>query len=231
MSPGTIAVRIARTDPDARSEFVVDRYPAMTVLDTLLAVQREHDPTIAFRYSCRVAMCGTCTLRVNGKSTLACQALVGDEETELTIDPVAGLPVIRDLLVDMQPFWDRWAQVKPYLVPKPGATEPARLRPDSPERQMISAALDCIGCGACYSSCGIAAGGRDFLGPAALNRAMVLIADSRDDAGAERLKIIEDEGGVNRCHYIYGCSADCPKGLDPAASIRTLRRWMLDGDG
>ena len=228
--PGrTVRVTVARSDPASRSSFAVERFEPMMVLDVLLAIQREHDASLGFRYSCRVAMCGTCALRVDGRTVLSCLTLVDPELDELRLDPMAGLPVVRDLLVDMTPFWDEWARVKPYLVPVPGLEAPAEVPPDSPERRLIDPNLDCITCGACYSSCGIAAAGRDFLGPAALNRAMVLVADSRDAAAAERLAATTGSDGVDRCHYIYGCSAACPKGLDPAGAIRLLRRWRLDG--
>lgn len=225
---GQVRVTVSRSDRSAPSEFVVDRFAPMMVLDLLLAIQRKHDPSIGFRFSCRVAMCGTCTLRLDGSTVLACQTPVERDRDEVRLEPMAGLPVIRDLIVDMAPFWQEWARVTPYLVPAEGLDEPARIRPDSAERQRIDPALDCITCGACYSSCGIADARRDFLGPAALNRAMVLIADSRDAAAAERLEAVSGSDGVDRCHYMYGCSAVCPKGLDPARSIRALRRWRLE---
>jgi succinate dehydrogenase/fumarate reductase iron-sulfur protein len=223
-----VRVTVARSDPGARSSFLVERFAPMTVLDLLLAIQRGEDASIGFRYSCRVAMCGTCTVRVDGRTVLSCQEPVPDRD-EVRLDPVAGLPVVRDLVVDTAPFWAEWARVTPYLVPVEDSDEPARIPPTGPERGLIDPALDCIGCAACWSSCGIAAAGRDFLGPAALNRAMVLIADSRDAAGDERLSAVGGSDGLDRCHYIYGCSVACPKGLDPAGSIRRLRRWRLEG--
>jgi succinate dehydrogenase/fumarate reductase iron-sulfur protein len=222
-----VRVTVARSDPGARTSFLVDRFAPMTVLDLLLAIQRESDASIGFRYSCRVGMCGTCTVRVDGRTVLACQAPVPPYD-EVRLDAVAGLPVVRDLIVDTAPFWAEWARVTPYLVPVEGLDEPARIAPSAPERRVIDPALDCIGCAACWSSCGIAAAGRDFLGPAALNRAMVLIADSRDAAGEQRMRDIVGSDGLDRCHYIYGCSAACPKDLDPAGSIRRLRRWRLE---
>lgn len=218
----TVVVR--RSDPAAAATFTVRRTEPMMVLDLLLAIQREHDAAIGFRYSCRVAMCGTCTLRLDGRSVLACQTPVPEDRDTVRLDPVAGLPVLRDLVVDTAPFWREWASVTPYLVPRDDLTEPAVIRPDSDERRAIDASLDCIGCAACYSSCAIAASSRDFVGPAALNRAMVLIADSRDAAAEQRMAVADGVGGVDRCHYVYGCSAVCPKGLDPAAAIRYLRR-------
>lgn len=234
-APELLRVTVTRSEEGARSEFVVTRIRPMSVLDALLAVQREHDPALAFRFSCRVGMCGTCTVRVDGRSVLACQTEVPAGTGGIRVDPMAGLPVLRDLIVDTGPFWQAWASVRPYLVPGEDAevgmdAEPAVIEPDSAERRDIDPALDCIGCAACFSSCGIASAHRDFVGPAALNRAMVLIADSRDGATAERLEVVGAESGVDRCHYIYGCSAVCPKGLDPAHAIRRLRRRRFHGD-
>lgn len=229
----TIAVRIKRSDDAAPSTFAVRRIEPMSVLDVLLAVQRNDDRTIGFRYSCRVGMCGTCTVRVNGRSVLACQTEITPDTRELRIDPLAGLPVVRDLVVDMTPFWEAWASITPYLVPHDDAevgmdAQPAVIPPDSEERRNIDPSLDCIGCGACFSSCGIAGLHRDFIGPAALNRALVLIDDSRDSASEARLDAVGGDGtGVDRCHYIYGCSAACPKGLDPARAIRRIRKRRL----
>ena len=224
-----IRVRVRRSDESARNTFEVERVEPMMVLDVLLAIQREHDASLGFRFSCRVAMCGTCTLRLDGRNVLACQTPTPTDTDEIHLEPLAGLPVVRDLIVDTAPFWRQWAQVLPYLVPNDGLTEPARIAPDSAERQVIDPALDCIGCAACYSSCGIADSKRTFLGPAALNRAMVLIADSRDGAGDRRMAEVSGGAGVDSCHYMYGCTSVCPKGLDPAGAIRRLRSWRLHG--
>ncbi len=221
-------VRVHRSSDEAASSFTVERIVPMTVLDVLLAIQREHDHSIGFRFSCRVAMCGTCTVRVNGRSVLACQRIVEPVERNIAIAPAAGMPVIRDLIVDTTPFWEQWQRVIPYVSPEDGELdEPAVVAPDSPERQAIDPALDCIQCGACYSSCGFAGDDGQFIGPAALNRAYALISDSRDDAGQERLDIIAGQDGVGRCHFMYGCTGVCPKGLDPARAIRAARTGRL----
>ena len=225
--PGGVRVVVRRSGPPHLQEYTVPRIRPMKVLDALLAIQRDMDPTLAFRFSCRVAMCGTCTVRMNGQAVLACQAEIPDGAGPMYVEPLAGLPVLRDLVTDTAPFFAQWKAITPYFVPRGNTTEPARIPPDSPERTLIDPRLDCITCGACYSSCGIAAAGRDFLGPAALNRALVLVADSRDGATSQRLARVGAADGTDRCHYIYGCSADCPKGLDPAGAIRGLRRDRL----
>jgi len=224
-----LRVRVRRSDADSTELFEVDRTDPMMVLDVLLAIQRQDDASLGFRFSCRVAMCGTCTVRLDGRSVLACQTPVPTDTSEIRLDPLAGLPVVRDLIVDTGPFWQQWAQVTPYLVPRDDLTEPAQIEPDSEERQLIDRSLDCIGCAACFSSCGIADSGRTFLGPAALNRAMVLIADSRDSSAEERMGEVSGQAGIDSCHYMYGCTSVCPKGLDPAGAIRQLRSWRLHG--
>ena len=223
----TVRVTIQRSDPASRSRFEVERFAPMAVLDLLLAIQREQDSTIGFRYSCRVGMCGTCTLRLDGRPVLACQTFLPPERDAVRLDPLGGLPVVRDLIVDTAPFFAEWARVTPYLIPHDGLDAPAQIRQDAPERQVIDPALDCITCGACYAGCGVADYRRDFIGPAALNRAMVLIADSRDARRGERLRAVTGDDGAWRCRYIHACTAVCPKGLDPAGAIRHLRRWRV----
>lgn len=225
----TVTVLVRRSATGNEDRFVIRFQPRMKILDLLVAIQRDHDPSLAFRYSCRVAMCGTCALRVDGTAVLACQTSLPNHFREIHLAPLSGLPVLRDLVVDVAPFFARWAAITPYLVPHPDTTAPAKVRPDSPERQLIDPALDCITCGICYSACSVSEEGRDFLGPAALNRAMVLIADSRDASQAERLARIGSLDGVDRCHYISGCTSCCPKDLDPFGAIQRLRRWRLTG--
>lgn len=222
--PGLRSLRVAivRSDEAARRSFEVEVREPAVVLDVLLALQRI-DPSLAFRYSCRVAMCGTCAVRVDGRPVLACQTRVPADS--FLLEPLAGLPVVRDLIVDMTPFWDEWRRLTPWFVPADG--EPRTLAADDPSRAAVEAGLDCISCGACWSACDLAGGAHGFRGPAALNRAMVLVADDRDGARDERLRAVSESGGVTSCHYIHGCSGACPKGIDPAASIRRLRRWSI----
>jgi succinate dehydrogenase / fumarate reductase iron-sulfur subunit/fumarate reductase iron-sulfur subunit len=220
-----LTVAIARTDDAAETHFDVDVVEPAVVLDVLLAVQRL-DPTLGFRYSCRVSMCGTCAVRVDGRPALACQTPIETGSESLTVEPLAGLPVVRDLIVDTTPFWDAWRKVEPWFEPRADGVE-RTLAAGDPSRAEVEAGLDCIGCGVCWTACDLTRGRNGFIGPAALNRTMVLAADPRDGARARRLRIAGGEGGVTRCHYVHGCSGACPKGLDPAASIRRLRRWGI----
>jgi succinate dehydrogenase/fumarate reductase iron-sulfur protein len=167
-------------------------------------------------------MCGTCAVRADGRSVLACQTFVSPDTDSITIAPLSGLPVVRDLIVDMGPFWAQWADVTPWFVPQEDGV--AQVDPRSTEGQLVDSALGCISCGACYSTCDLTRHDRDYLGPAALNRALALIADPRDGAGRERLARVGSRGGVDRCHYVGACTAACPAGLDPSRSIVELRR-------
>jgi succinate dehydrogenase / fumarate reductase iron-sulfur subunit/fumarate reductase iron-sulfur subunit len=219
----TVQVTIARSDVAAVREFRVALTQPAVVLDALLASQRL-DSSLGFRYSCRVAMCGTCAIRVNGRPTLACQQPITSETDELLLEPLAGFTVVRDLVVDTAPFWNAWRRVVPWFVPG----GPRRTLPEGDSsRAKIERGLDCIACGACWSACDVVTANVGYLGPAALNRALTLVADERDGARAERLRIVSQQGGVTSCHSILGCTAACPKELDPSASIRRLRRWSL----
>ncbi len=221
----TLELTVARSDPEARRVFAVEVYEPAMVLDLLLGVQRL-DSSIGFRYSCRVAMCGTCAIRVDGRPALACQTPIPADANRLRLEPLAGLPVVRDLIVDTTPFWKAWAYTQPWFVP-PADGRTTTLAAGDPSRAEVEAGLDCIACGACWAACDLAGADPGFLGPAALNRAMTLVADPRDGARRERLELVSREGGVTRCHYIHGCSNACPKGIDPAASIRRLRRRSI----
>jgi succinate dehydrogenase/fumarate reductase iron-sulfur protein len=222
----TIRVLLRRSGT-GRREFEVQATDPVTVLDLLREIQRSHDASLAFRYSCRVAMCGTCAVRVDGRSALACSTVVPPDCDTIDVAPLAGLPVVRDLIVDSRPFWEQWARVTPWFVRAEGVEE--RITAGSAEEELVEGALGCISCGACYSTCEIAQHGNDYLGPAALNRALALVADPRDGAGEERLRIVGGRGGVDRCHYVQACTSACPVGLDPARSIVQLRRMRLRG--
>lgn len=224
-SARTITVRIRRAGRGRSENFAVTAADPVTVLDLLREIQRHHEPALGFRYSCRVAMCGTCGVRVDGRSSLACRTIVDTAADEVEIAPLAGFPVIRDLIVDTRPFWREWARVQPWFVPNGPTAE--RVPIDSEEDRTLQRTLGCIGCGACYSTCEIAGAHRDYIGPAALNRALALIADPRDAAAEERLAVVAGEGGVDRCHYVHACTSACPIGLDPARSIAELRRMRL----
>jgi succinate dehydrogenase/fumarate reductase iron-sulfur protein len=217
-------VTLGRSDPSSPSLVEVEVTEPAVVLDVLLAVQRI-DPTLGFRYSCRVAMCGTCAVRVDGRPVLACQCKLPEADS-LVVEPLAGLPVVRDLVVDSTPFWEAWRRTEPWFTPRSDGERPVLAAGDA-DRKLIESGLECVGCGCCWTACDVVASHRSYLGPAALNRTMALVADPRDGRRPERLRMIADADGAPGCHSIHGCSGACPKGLDPAAAIRRLRRWSL----
>ena len=232
-SPGpTITVRIRRGgewEAPRYDAFQVELEPKMSVLDIVCRIQRTQEPSLAYRYSCRAGMCGTCSMRVNGRNRWTCRtqadALGLRDGATLTLEPLPHYPVLRDLAVDMQPFFDRQRAVLPYFVPKdPNAGDFARIAPDSRERQDIDPQVECITCGCCHGECSLVGTNEDYLGPAALNRAFVLIRDSRDGAGAERLSRVGGHGGLWGCHTQFNCTEVCPMGISPTRAIQKLKR-------
>ena len=228
---GTLVVRVWRGGPDTGTgrfeTYDVPRLPAQTVLDVVTHIQRRIDPTLAYRFACRVGMCGSCAMTVNGKARWTCrthvQAVAGDGALE--IGPLAHLPVIRDLVTDMRGFFDKWAKAKGEFVPTATRNDPfATIEPASRARQAVDAAIECIGCGVCYASCDVVHWNDDYLGPAALNRAWTLVNDRRDGARAERLAAISGNAGCHACHTHQSCTERCPKQLVPTASIAGLKR-------
>jgi fumarate reductase iron-sulfur subunit len=223
-----LSVRVWRGDADgAFVAYEVPRAPAQTVLDVVTHIQRRIDPTLAYRYACRVGMCGSCAMTVNGRARWTCRTHVEmvSGDGALTIAPLAHLPVVRDLVADMRGFFDKWARAKGEFVPTATRRDGfARIAPDSKPRQAIDAAIECIGCAICYASCDVVGWLPDYLGPAALNRAWTLVNDPRDGARAARLAAIAGDAGCHACHTHETCTERCPKKLAPTASIAGLKR-------
>lgn len=223
-------VTVFRFNPESEDKprfdhFEVPLVRKMAILDILLHIQNYVDNTLAFRYSCRYAMCGSCALYVNGKPRLACKTQVLDLGTEeITLKPLPNFPIIRDLVVDMAPFMEKWKEIKPYYVGRKDITEPVVVVPGSNERELIDDMIKCIGCGACYSACTMVATGEEFAGPAALTRAYTLIADKRESMSIERLKLVDKYFGVWRCHAEFNCAEVCPKHIVPTRAIQQLKK-------
>jgi succinate dehydrogenase iron-sulfur subunit len=225
----TYRITLARTDPAAERHFALDLDTRMTVLDALFIIQREHDPSLSFRCSCRVGMCGTCAMRINWMPRLACQTRVETLRSEsIVIEPLATLPALKDLVVDLGPFFEKWKKVRPALHPKnKDSKELAIVPPDSEFGRQAQGKRDCITCGACYSVCGITGSNAEYLGPAAINRAMLRLLDPRDGNVEDRLAVLNDETGVWRCHTQFNCVAACPKNINLTDSIMKMKRAML----
>ncbi len=211
-------------DPQERFDrYEIDARPRMTVLDALTEILSTQDPSLGFRYSCRVGMCGTCALRVNGRPRWACRTRLEGLGESVTLEPMANFPVLRDLVVDMTPFFAKMERARLWAEPSEDAARaPAQIAPDAHERRRIEPHIECITCGICYSACTMVGHDPDFLGPAALNRAFTLACDSRE--AEDRLADVAGEHGIWRCHAQFNCTEACPKGISPTDAIQGLRR-------
>jgi fumarate reductase iron-sulfur subunit len=223
-----LKVRVWKGSAEGRfQEFEVPRQPSQTVLDVVTYIQRVLDPTLAYRFACRVGMCGSCAMTVNGVPRWTCRTHVDRvlQRNEITIGPLKNLPVIRDLVTDMREFFDKWAKAKGEFHGKSTKQDDfARVSPQSHERKLVDAGIECIGCGVCYAACDVVAWNPDYLGPAALNRAWTLHKDDRDVAKLERLRAVAGDAGCHSCHTHMSCTERCPKHLSPTAGIAGLKR-------
>jgi succinate dehydrogenase / fumarate reductase iron-sulfur subunit len=236
---GTLAVKVQRFDPSAEvrpryQEYQVPYKEGMTVLDALLYVKERIDHGVAIRFSCRMASCGSCGMKVNGRPRLACETQVADlGSSAITVQPMDNFTIVRDLVVDLRSFFERERGVVPRIVKK---GDIQRQEQDAPrgEYLMTPEQLEsfvqftyCIKCGLCSSSCPTSATDELFPGPQALAQAYRFLQDPRDDAGKERVDILDTQHGVWRCHFAGTCSAVCPKGVDPALGIQLLKRHVM----
>ena len=205
--------------------FAVDAGPDTTVLDALVEIQRRQDPSLAFRYACRVGMCGSCAMVVNGRERWACRTRLATLGTGMvSVRPLYHFPLLRDLVVDMTPFASKLRDVGAALVPAAAADAYALIPSGSAERHDIDPAIECIGCGMCVSACTMVAHNPRFPGPAALNRAYTLARDSRDAGQEARWEGLLSDDALTRCHGQGNCTEVCPMGLAPTTSIIRLRQ-------
>lgn len=228
----TLKVSIWRgRDDGGFAQYEVPRRDSQTVLDVVTHVQRHLEPTLSYRFACRVGMCGSCAMTVNGKARWTCRThvskVVGADGT-LEIAPLANLPVIKDLATDMSVFFDKWAQAKGRFVGTATRHDDfATVAPASPQRQAANAGIECIGCAVCYASCDVVQWRPDYLGPAALNRAWTLVNDVRDVQQVERLRAVAGNGGCLSCHTQGSCTERCPKQIAPTQAIAGLKRAVV----
>ncbi len=197
-----------------------------SVLDALFTLQRGPCPDLAFRFSCRVGMCGSCAMVVNGREQLTCSTLVSTVGTKLRVEPLRNLPVVRDVAVDLKPFFTAYQRSLPHFIPREDldANEFYPLPHNSAEWKALDHQPQCIDCGSCYSACTLVTLRPGYLGPMALHRALNLIVDPRDKARAERLNLVAGETGAFRCHTLGNCRDACPRGISPTSSIERLKR-------
>lgn len=210
--------------------FVSYQVPAranQTVLDVVTYIQRRIDPTLSYRFSCRVGVCGSCAMSVNGVPRWTCRTHVRRvaRGKRLKLAPLRNLPVVKDLAVDMTEFFEKWVRAKGVFKAMAEAdADFARVAPDSRERTLADAGIECIGCGVCYAACDVITWSPHYLGPAALNRAWTLVNDVRDGARKERVAAVAGDSGCHACHSQGGCVQWCPKHLNPTAAIAGLKR-------
>jgi len=195
----------------------------MTVLDALFQVLETRDQSLAFRYSCASAVCGSCAALIDGRPGLACKTQLNTSRSVVTIGPLPHLPVIRDLVVDLQPFFQRSHMLKPYFAAEQPYPE-KEFTQTPKERAVIDSTVDCIDCGACFSSCPLTWTDREYPGPAAFVKAYRFIADTRDSERLERLQKVGCEDGIWRCHTVFNCADSCPKAINPTYFIEQLKR-------
>jgi succinate dehydrogenase / fumarate reductase iron-sulfur subunit len=198
------------------------------VLDALIKIKSEVDSTLTFRRSCREGICGSCAMNIDGHNTLACTKAIEDVPGTVTIYPLPHMYVVKDLVVDFSSFWAQYESIQPWL--KTYTPAPAKERRQSPaERARLDGLYECILCACCSTSCpSYWWNGDRYLGPAVLLQAYRWLADSRDEATAERLEDLEDPFKLYRCHTIMNCTNTCPKGLNPARAIAEIKKLIVE---
>jgi fumarate reductase iron-sulfur subunit len=220
-------VRVWRGAAEGRfHSYQVPRQDSQTILDVVTYIQRRLEPSLSYRFSCRVGMCGSCAMTVNGIARWTCRTHVAKvaDHGRLEIAPLSNLPVIKDLATDMREFFDKWAGAKGQFRGARSRHDAfQKVEPASPERLAADAGIECIGCGVCYASCDVVSWRPAFLGPAALNRAWTLANDVRDVAQRERLAAVAGDAGCHACHSHGSCTERCPKQIEPTAGIAGLK--------
>ncbi|MFI6658287.1 succinate dehydrogenase iron-sulfur subunit [Streptomyces sp. NPDC050523] len=230
----TVTFRVRRFNPEVSAEatwedFQLEIDPKERVLDGLHKIKWDVDGTLTFRRSCAHGICGSDAMRINGKNRLACKTLIKDinPEKPITVEPIKGLTVLKDLVVDMDPFFQAYRDVMPFLITK-DTNEPTRERLQTAEdRARFDDTTKCILCAACTSSCPVFWNDGQYFGPAAIVNAHRFIFDSRDEAGEQRLEILNDRDGVWRCRTTFNCTDACPRGIEVTKAIQEVKRALI----
>src|SRR5579884_2380892 len=235
----TITVQVRRYNPDTDEsrwdEFEVQALPTWRILDALHAIKWEQDGSLTFRRSCAHGVCGSDAMRINGRNRLACKSLVKDLMTidkktgrakPITVEPIQGLPVIKDLVVDMEPFLQAYRDVKPFLIAHGNSPTRERLQSQQ-DRERFDDTTKCILCAACTTSCPVFWTDGQYFGPAAIVNAHRFIFDSRDDGAEERLEILNDREGVWPCRTTFNCTEACPRGIQITQAIAEVKRALI----
>ena len=229
-----VQIKIFRFNPEQDKKPHYDTYtmpaePTDRVLDLLEYAKGNFDGTLSFRRSCAHGVCGSDAMRINGLNRLACKALVHELHTDkITVEPILGLPVIKDLIVDMEPFFKHYRSVLPYLINDTPAPAKERLQ-SIEDRERFDDTTKCILCACCTTSCPSFWAMEEYVGPAAIVAAHRFIFDSRDQAGVERLNILNDQFGVYRCHTIFNCTVACPREIQVTKAIGEVKKAIATG--
>ena len=227
----TIKVSVWRGRDEGRYEtFDVPHRENQTVLDVVTEIQRYHAPSLAYRFACRVGVCGSCAMTVNGKPRWTCRTHVKQvlEDGAITIAPLRNLPRIKDLACDMSAFFERWHKAGGKFEGSRTRHDPIQpVDPTSRKRRNADAGIECINCAVCYAACDVVAWNEDYVGPAALNRAWTLLNDEKHVARRKTLAQATADGGCNSCHTQGNCVRHCPVGISPTRSIAGIKRMSL----
>jgi len=234
----TKVFRVYRWNPDDGSNPRVDSYEVdldscgPMVLDAVIKIKNDIDPTLTFRRSCREGICGSCAMNIDGTNTLACTKPIADIRGDVKINPLPHLPVVKDIVPDMSHFYAQYATIRPWIRTQ-STTPPDRERQQSKaDREKLDGLYECILCACCSTSCpSYWWNGDRYLGPAVLLQAYRWLADSRDEATGERLDELEDPFRLYRCHTIMNCTKTCPKGLNPAKAIAEVKKMLMTRRG
>ncbi|MGW7491398.1 succinate dehydrogenase iron-sulfur subunit [Streptomyces sp. NPDC054786] len=229
----TVTFRIRRFNPEVSEDaswedFQLEIDPKERVLDALHKIKWELDGSLTFRRSCAHGICGSDAMRINGRNRLACKTLIKDinPEKPITVEAIKGLTVLKDLVVDMEPFFQAYRDVMPFLITT--GNEPTRERRQSAEdRERFDDTTKCILCAACTSSCPVFWNDGQYFGPAAIVNAHRFIFDSRDEGGEQRLEILNDKDGVWRCRTTFNCTDACPRGIEVTKAIQEVKRALI----
>jgi succinate dehydrogenase / fumarate reductase iron-sulfur subunit len=228
-----VKVKILRYNPEVVDEaewktYSVTLQPGDRVLDALHKIKWEQDGTLTFRRSCAHGVCGSDAMRINGRNRLACKTLIKDlnPDKEITVEPIKGLAVLKDLVVDMEPFFEAYRSVMPFQVTS--GHEPTRERIQSQaDRDRFDDTTKCILCAACTTSCPVFWSDGQYFGPQAIVGAHRFIFDSRDEGTEQRLEILNDKEGVWRCRTTFNCTEACPRGIEVTKAIQEVKRALI----
>ena len=228
-----ITVKIKRFDPEKNprpywAEYPVEARPEDRVLDVLNYIKWELDGSLSYRRSCAHGICGSDAMLINGVNRLACKLLVKDLGRNISVEPIRGLPVLKDLIVDMEPFIDSYRAILPYLINDDPAPAAERLQ-SAEERERFDASTKCILCACCTTSCPVFWTNGRYIGPAAIVNAHRFIFDSRDQGTAQRLQVLNQGNGLWRCRTAYNCTESCPRDIPITQAIEEVRRESLWG--